>query len=104
MGMGMRLPRQQQPATTPPLARAGGGRVGAVIQEPDIAIVGAGAAGIGAAQRLAGSGLTTLRRCRASAAAPGHARPRACRSISVAAGCIRPTAMLGRASPRKPAL
>jgi monoamine oxidase len=31
-----------------------------VIREPDIAIVGAGAAGIGAARRLAGSGLTTL--------------------------------------------
>lgn len=31
-----------------------------MIQDPDIAIIGAGAAGIGAARRLAGSGLSTL--------------------------------------------
>jgi monoamine oxidase len=31
-----------------------------MIQEPDIALIGAGAAGVGAARRLAGSGLSTL--------------------------------------------
>ena len=74
--------------------------------DADIVIVGAGAAGISAARRLAVSGLSSivLEATAQSEGELGHAMLRVCELIWAADGFIPPTATHGPALPRQPAL